>query len=791
MLNLKSYFNFLDRNKVYTFINLFGLSVGLMFVIVLGLYTQQEFNRDTIHRKSDRIYVLGSEKLPEDGSFGGYSEGSHWAMPRRLKDRFPEIEDACAITSQEVKVKSTEGNDFVNHILCVDANFYEFFDFPLEVGDKTSVLRNLNSMVITRKMASTLFGDVDPLGKNVTLNDSINFVISGIAGSMEGWSAIAPHDIIINFEGAGKYLNEYLTEPRMNAYGSASVFLLEKKNTDLKAKEQDMADYAKEIVWWFQNQYAGMMPQKLSIFPLKGLYFHKDLNSYSTAMRKGNQQMVNLLALAGLVILVFSVMNYINLTVAQSGFRMREMAMRRLIGTQRWELILRLMAESVLLCFIALLIAVLFTIVGLPHVNQLLNTNLQWTVILHPLNICLALVFILLLGFVSGVFPSLVTSAAKPIEVVRGTFRRRTKMLFSKVFIVAQHVITIVLVAVALIMTIQIRHMIKAPLGYDTHNLMNLVIYHSEDKMPTFAEEVRRLPGVKGVSIGMTGTPLYNFTWYIQQKDSKYPSVGVLRADSAYMNVVGLKVQRDYHSVDANGDSYYVTQELLAKENLPEDSPYFYQGERQLPVSGVVEDFHLGHIAEEYEYPVYVHLTKNPTPWNLIVRVEENAEQVYDDICRVYKEVYHMEPDFDYPYLDQYIEAQYKDHQRYLDLISLFALVAILISLLGLQAMSIYYIQQRKREIAIRKVFGSSSEEIMWRLVRSFVLYVVLGFVLAVPIIHYFMSDWLSQFSYRIPLYWWIFAVAGLFSLVISLLTVWVQSWKAANSNPIETIRHL
>lgn len=775
IFHFKSYFKFLSRNKAYTIIEVFGLSVSLMFIILIGIYTQQEFSVDKMHSKAERIYALGRSGNGEE------SIGSHHAIQPRLLSRYPQIEATCAINKQKSKVSLPTGEKLSATFLFVDSTFYKLFDFKLLEGDRNTVLNAPNSAVITEDFARKLFGNIDPVGKNIKWRDSINFVVTGVAEEMKN-SCIRDIDILVRFENLKYISNEYISPDMSNAVGS-DVFILARPNTDLLSKTEDMKSYFKTFFWLYRLKD---MAEGVNLTSLNKLYF-SSRESDSGNTDRGDKKLVDILFAVGLVILLFSMMNYINLTVAQAGFRAKEMATRRLLGSFRKEIMLRLILESILLCVISLAVGLLLAFVFAPYADHLLHTTLYMGSVFMPGNLLIILLLVFVIGSVAGIMPAIVLSAAKPIEVVRGTFRRKTKMVFSKIFITFQNAITIVMIAVSITMICQIRHLINAPLGYNKENIITINNLGDSTKVRTFINELRQQACVKDVS-ATQGTPFNRGNNNTMTYQGKTISFQVFRADSSFMSIYGLKLIRNNHLDDENG--VYVNKQALTEMGLNMDAESIMLYDKPYPIRGIVRNFHLGDITTK-EHPVMISIKKEISwPWAFVIQVTGNPVEAYQQVQKVYKEVYDETLTEDNPYTDQKIENNFESQIRVSKIIMLFAAIAILISLLGLLAMSTYFIQQHGREIAVRKVFGSSSREIWIKLIRTFLSYVVIAFVVAVPVIYYFMNDWLSSYSYRIHLSPWIFIVSGLFCLIVSFVTVFIQSYHAANVNPVESIKN-
>lgn len=772
-MNMKSYFTFLSRNKIYTAINVFGLAVALMFVMLIGVYVWQESSVDKQHSKADRIYSLGIE-------FGNYKViGTSRQVAPYLKSRYPEIEMTCGVARDgDIKVVMPNEEIVNKAVLFADSTFFQIFDFELVQGDRRTVLKGMDDCVVTEAFARQLYGSSNPVGRHVKM-ESIGkeLKITGVMREMER-SSLQKADIVCRFEHVP---NSSLMENMNNATG-ASLYILAKLGTDLMLKQDDMTKYFKEFFWIFQMKDED---NKAVLLPFAEQYFSEipDGNRHTS---RGSLKLVKMLFASCLVVLLFAIFNYINLTVAQSGRRSREMAMRRLLGSHRKDIVRRLMSESIILCMVSLVLSVLLAMAFAPFFAQILGTRLLLADAITPLSAAAVIVFAILLGALAGIMPSVIISRAKPIEVVRGTFAHHTRMLFSRVFIVMQNVITIVMVAVALTMTQQMNHIINAPMGFNKENIITLDNCSDSAHAATFMGEVQKLACVKLASASM-GTPSNggnnNTT---TTKAGKSVSMQVMFGDRNFMKLYGFKVKKE--NTDASPVKLYVTEQTVRELGDEFDSYNWnmYTIDHINPhAAGVLYDFHIRNIEQETHPMIIMTKDKIRNPWNFSILVTGNPIDALEQVKNVYKKVFSFDMTDEHPFIDQQVAAYYEDTIRLSHIVSLFAAMALLISLLGLVAISTYFIQQRHKEVAVRKVFGSTSSQACGRLVRTFLGYVAIAFVLAVPVIWYFMSDWLSQFSYRISLSVWIFAVAGAVCFIVSLLAVVAQSWMAANENPV------
>ena len=779
--NLKSYFTFLSRNKAYTAVNVFGLAVSLTFVIIIGLYTWQEFSIDQQHSKAKRIYNIGMSMDDRDWR----TADCHHVVLRYLRSRYPEIEQTCGFTAGSLKLK--EKDNFLNiYVLQADSTFFSMFDFPLLQGNRANCLSQKGNIVLTESTARRLFGDAEVVGRTLTTADNSHFRITGVVKDFD--NTIIDKDIqgVIDFSFCTNLANKDEYFPNMVNMAGTSSFVQVHEGCDFAAKQKDVDAY-------FQTFFIkGFHP---IITRLDKLYF-SGLEAF--VLQMGNPILVKILFAVGIAILLFSIMNYVNLTVAQSGYRAREMATRRLFGCTRGTVGVNMFTESLVMCIISMLIAVAFACICTPYASQLLDKKLDISLLASPQAVGIMLAFILLVSLAAGALPATILSRVKPIEVVRGTFRKHTKMIFSRVFITVQNIITIVMLACAVIMSMQMLHLIKAPLGFNTENIISIeypdefTSLHSGE----FEDRLRTLPFVKAVapSYGTPATGGNNNT--VTFDGEKRESFQFICGTTEMMKIYGLTLKNDLH---AKGDSivYLNDMALEALQMKPTDRHLSNRYDqirfgcfgKEAQFGGVLNDFRIRNILEE-QHPLLVQVcNKIKEPWNISILVSGDPIEAYAKIKEVYKDVFHEDIDESgSPFVDKFVQARFEQELRTTKIVSLFAVIAIIISLLGLVAMSTYFIQQRAREIAIRKVFGSTGNQIRLRLIRTFMLYVGIAFVIAVPIVVHFMSKWIEQYSYRIVWWPWIVA-AGAIVMLISFAAVAVQSWMASNENPVKNIR--
>lgn len=768
IFDFRAFLNFLGRNKLYTAINIFGFSISLMFVILLVTYTRQEYAVDQFHSNKERIFRLCDET---DACFAPL-------IGRDLKARCPEIETYARLFETD-EVATAGERHLKAKILLSDPDFFRMFSFRLAEGDTAQVLRSKNGALLSESFARNLFPEGDYLDKTVTIKGE-SVPVTGILRPFGNSQFVTP-DVMLSFEEWAPLVYGW-DGVLKRGYASASfpLYLMLKPHTDLSAKMPDMLSHLKTYYWPYKDDHA----RELTIIPLTEVYLSNPLYA-SELIRIGSKTLINTFFSVAMLILLFAVINYINLSTAQSESRAREMAVRRLLGCSRKALFTRLIVESVLLCILSLLIALLLAGIAEPIFNRILQTHISVSNLFSASNLGIGVVAIILLGLLTGVIPASVITRARPIDVVRGSFRHKTKMVYNKILIGFQYLITIVLLGCTLTMSRQIDMMLHADLGFDTANKLYLSIPDlNPGQSAGLKNQLLQIAGVENVAlvrgVPMLGSNNTSDTWH-----DRPISIQRFEGDSSYLKIMGFRILRDNRTDDRK--AIWLNETAMQAMELPDSASYCEYF--KCPIAGIVQDFRYRDLTHPAEPCIIEHMQDNYWPWACIIQLTNlDSPVTLRTIERVYREYTGGMP-CEYKTYDEVMHQQYAAQQRMSDILFGFTLVAILISALGILAMATYFIRQRSMEIAVRKVFGSTNREVLQRLVLHFVRYVLAAFVIAVPVIWYLMHDWLSQYVLRIPLSWTIFALAGLTALAIAVATVFGQSWRAANSNPVDAIK--
>ena len=772
---MKSFWNFLKKNKLYGAINLVGLTVSMAFVLLLAVYVQRQLSTDTFQENADRIYVIANE----DNVTMGY-----W-LDKHLKNNFPEIEKGCCVANiASAAAFNINGERVYGSTMAADSTFFEMFSYDLVEGNKADWRVSQDRCMVSREFANAHFGDKDPLGQIISFNYEGSFQLT-VCGVYEdfGNSILKAPDVLIRGDIMPK-INSSHDEYMSNA-GGGICFVMAYPGADLQARHSDILDWCEENFWVYKSQY-----DKVRIIPLRDMYFLNEGIRYgSDTIQFGNRSFVNLLLAMCILLLAFAVLNYINMTTALTGFRAKEMATRRLVGADKRSIFFKVISESTLICGISMLLAILLAEALAPTASRILEYQVSVFKAVTPVNILLVLGFILVLGILAGIVPALLIQKAQPIEIVRGTLRLKTKTVYSKVIIVVQNVVAVVMLVSALTIGLQIRHMVSADLGYNTKDI--LVVdnaFGQTGQIRPLLDKWREEPCVEEVGQG-DGIPLGGTNnWTMEMPDGHWVSFQQIQGDDKYFDILGLKVKQDNHQPNKWWLNEYAFKQIGIEETATEFQTA-QNGTRS--IGGIYYDFKIRPLEQDQSAAMIYNRGENPDddyPWILLVKTTGDQAAAKKQVEAACKEVF---PDrlFEAQYIEEMIEDGFADESRVLNIVLIFTLLSILVSALGLFAMSSYYMQQEIRSVSVKKVFGADYSGVLKELVLSFMKMVGIAFVIGVPIAWFIMSRWLSGYGHRINLYWWIFVVAGLIVALIAIASVLYQSIKTARTNPAEALK--
>lgn len=772
---MNSFINFLKRNKLYSAVNLLGLSLSMAFVLLLAVYVTSQLSTDSFQKNADRIYVIAQKET---------LSSAYW-LSRHMKANFPEIERSASYSSNGMREYKIDGNIVNARTSYADSSFFDMFSFPLVEGDFSEWKASISGVLISESFAKAQFGDKDPVGREIRFDGADSTVstltVSGVFKDIEN-SIIRPCDIFLR--GEIMTITNRANDERMSNAGSSTCFVMAYPNADLPARHDDILKWCRENFWRYMSDYGGG-DNNVRIIPLRDVYFLSDGNEdYNDSLRLGNKTTVMLLAGMCFLLLLFAILNYVNMTTALSGFRAKEMATRRLIGATKGGIFMKMIVESTIICAAAMVIAVLLGEAISPAASKVLNYDISIFKAISPVSVLVCVLFTVLVGVIAGIVPALIIQKAEPIEIVRGTLRLKTKTLYSKVIIVIQNVITVVMLVTAFTMFLQIRSMINAPVGYNTEDQITISNqFGLAGDLTPLINKLKAESCVEAVGLG-DGHPMFmTNNWTMSTESGREASFQLVKGDSAYFNILGIRKKQDNHSPN----SYWLNEYAYGILGIDETATEFTtKSNGTMQIGGIYYDFKIKPLLEEqhpaliYQYDEY---PAGKWPWTILVKTTPDHKEAFARVKAVFSELY---PDklFDASYVEDDIKAVFASENRVLEIMVIFTILSLFVSALGLVAMSSYYMQQERRTVSLKKVYGADYNSVLWGLVAEFMKMIGVAFVIAVPVAWYLMHTWLNGYSYRIGLHWWIFAVAGLFTAVIAALAVLWQAVRAARTNP-------
>ena len=794
---MKYFFRFLKNNPLYAVINVVGLALSLMFVILIGDYTYRQFSIDKWHRNHERIYVLGTEN---GNSLLSWPDCAH-----SLKDRYPEVEDVCCVYMHNGKIKHEDKvyeesqGDNAGNIMLADSNFFRFFDFKMIDGDRETALDSPEKCVVTESLAKALFPDGNALGQPLQIegtryvlvsddngdpyDSSLVYTVSGVIKDLDKTVLLNETAVIANFERAPQVLGYRLRNDLMASgpLGSTLSFLMLRPGASLEDKIEDLTSYCIESIPVF-NFYGNT---KAAIIPLDDLMFAPQ--NTGAGLQTGDKSLLGILLAVVLAILMFAVTNYINLTVANTGFRAKEMATRRLLGSDGLGISLELIGESTLMVFISFIIGGALALLLEDKMAVLFKGKIDILKDINLATVSVSLVFIILTGVISGIMPTVSLSRYKPIDVVKGSFRYHSKMVLSRIFIILQNVITMTMMAATLTILLQMSHLVKAPLGYNTENIYRV----SSDNPEVLRNALKSQPFIQGIG-SFSGTSLdgnYCSMSTRKGKDNNNLLVYLTTWDKEFIDIMGINLVKDNH---LSGDVKYINEELAGKLSLGDGESEVTWGDgKVMQVAGIFSNFHMTNILDPYQpFLISVKDTDEIEDPNFMVKTDGSPD-ARKKLCDLIKEVDGTTEDLDWKVqsIESTVKASLTEEKNTMRIVSIFTGVAVLISILGFIGMSLFFIRQRKKEIGVRRIMGSTTNEVLSLLLTKFCAPLLVSFIFAVPLSWFIMDKWLESFSYRIGLSPWIFIASGAVSLLIAVVSIFFQTLHAAHSNPADAIR--
>ncbi len=757
------------RNLTFSLINLFGLSIAFALFILLSLYIKSELTTDKHLQNTENIYCLFEKNRSHIFGNGLFAEF--------VAERYPEIKKVCRSIIFNAEIYLDDGNYVsFDKVGLVDSTYFKIFGNGVIYGELEHALVERNGIVLTQRSAKALFKDKNPVGETVLWNKQFELIVKAVIPDIPENSTYAM-DAYVSITALLNIPNGPLTNP--NDWG-INTFVELDKNADIPQLEQKLsqdllAQYGRDADW--------------GLIKYGEIYFNQKIQA-PEEFRRGNKQFVMLFIGIALFILVIACINYINLTTAKASSRAREVGIRKVVGAYKQKLIKQFLTESILLIFISLVMGFLLAEFSIDEFNRLAETNLQVKdFYAFPFN----LFFIagaILLGVVSGLYPALALTSFKTVEVIKGKISSsKGGIIARKSLMVFQFVISLVMIVGTIVIYRQIHYVKQLNLGFEKENILRLktkdnAYVNAQD----FKNELLAIPGVDQVSFA-NAVPGEITNGMFAQVNGKDINMRHLKCDPNYFDLMGIKMLsgRNFSSDDeADRAGRYLMNEAAVKIYGWEDP---YQIELWgFNLIGVVKDFNFNSLHQPVG-PLFI--TFLDTMDDIVIKISgTNQTAIIDQIEKAWKKKYPEDP-FNFKFVHQVVDQQYKAEERLGKIVSYFSVFALIIACMGLLGMTSYMIQQRHREIGIRKVHGGAVNQIVNMLSFEFVKWVILAFIISVPVSYYLMKNWLEKnFTYQVDIEWWIFALSGIAIVIISLLTVIIQSYRAAAMNPVDSLRY-
>ncbi|WP_247233127.1 ABC transporter permease [Telluribacter sp. SYSU D00476] len=798
------------KNKVNTAINIIGLSIGMVCCILIVMYVSDELSYDRYWPQGERIYRMALErKYPDRVTKYAIIPASY---AQDVKRELPEVEEVVRMvpfggdgvgTLMKYQGQVLEEKN----VLAADSTFFNVFKVPLLQGQAAQVLSRPNTVVLSRSTAERLFGKVDPVGKTLEIVDGPQLEVTGVAEDL-------PDNVHFDFDFVISLKGFPFAEQENHTSFSVLTYLLLKPNTDAQVVESKLPALVEKYAAGEVQRSFGVSYQEY-VRAGNGYYYflqpvrniHLDSNLEAELKPNGNRTLVYIFSVIAVFVLLIACINFMNLATARSSERAREVGIRKALGSNKSQLATQFLTESVLLSFFSFLLSLLLVGILLPFFNNLAGKQLSTLFLLRWDTAPFMLLLALLIGLVAGSYPAGVLSSFEPIKVLKGRFMStRQGHLLRNGLVVFQFSISIILIICTLVVLTQLRYIQNKELGFTKEAVVNLQGAGSlGPKTEAFKQELGRIAGVQAVG-GTNATPgtQGGFFGIIFRKEAETETVtgrGTV-VDDNYLQAMNIKLVagRGFSKSFNDSLSVLINEEAVRELGLTDPvgkkliSPGNFGQANGADVTytivGVIKNFHYQSLHQRIA-PLFVLNDRwfNRSNSQIVMRIQaDDPQAIVAQAGKVWKK-YLPEQPFHYSFLDSDWGALYRAEQVSQRIFSLFSFLAILIACMGLLGLAIYIIQQRTKEIGIRKVLGASVASIVAMLSQDFMKLVLLALVIAAPVAWYAMDRWLQDFAYRIDIPWWAFVLAGVLAVLIAFLTVSYQSIRAALMNPVRSLR--
>ncbi len=793
----------LNRQKSYVFLNIIGLSVGIACSLLIALYLFNEISYDKFHAKRDRIYrVILDGKIGEQEIKAAYTCSP---LGSALLNEVPEVEAFVRVNFWgETILRNYEQSFSEDAFMEADSSFFSVFSFPLLKGDERSVLNEPHTLVLSETAASRIFGNEDPIDKMLKVGmDTILYRVTGVFRDMPKNSHIRANII-----------SSFMTNPRadnpMWMSNSFFTYILLKPEADANGVDVKLKEILKKYIGPEVQQFLGISVEEFiskgnrySMYIQNLSDIHLDPSIDDGQGKTTDPRYLWIFASVAVLIIIIASINFMNLATAQAASRAREVGMKKVSGSSRQMLIAQFLSESVILVFFSLAISLLIVLISLPYFNNLLGSELEFSLTSRWFIIPLLLILTVLIGIFAGSYPAFYLSSFQPVNVLKGKVKDNMKNgRLRSILVILQFSVSILLIVGTLIMFRQINFMIDRDLGFNKEQLMIITRGETvENHVKAFKEEIRKINDVVSIasSTAVPGRNNNNNGYMMKDRQNETFLLQTNWVDPDYFDTYQMKMNTgrgfslEYGSDDKtvliNSSAvkqFGLTEPLKGIFLAPDDSA----NTSGLPIIGVVEDFNFESLHSRIGPYIFRYKSEDINWGYFSIRLESSFDQnTIKSIESVWKRFTHNDP-MQYFFMDEDFNRMYSQEKQSSNLAMLFAVLAIIIASLGLFGLTSYTVQQRTKEIGIRKTMGASTSEIFILISREILILVSLSTLIAWPLIYYISDKWLQNFYYRIDFSFWDYAIGFMIALVIAVITISFQTLRTARINPSLSLRY-
>jgi len=770
---LKVTLRILLKSRAYSAINIAGLAMGLASCLLILLWTADERSYDQSHENVREIYQVSTEY--DEGS---YFRGTVPALGPALLEELPEVVAFSRFYAERFLV-TVEETAFKEIVFMADPGFLGIFDFPLIEGDAKNALLDPNSILLTSEMATKYYGDENPIGKVLTLDREIEMKIVGVLQDIPANSTLR-FDFLSPLSLATQTNDEQYLDHWWNC--SFRTFVQLQEQSSYQAINTKIAGRIKQ-----ERPEAAEIPLLVpySTLRLQGL-----------RETDGTGRQVRLFTLIGFLILTIAAINFTNLTTARSAQRAREVGIRKVLGAERSQLLQQFFGESLLFTMVAFVLALVLVELALPGFRDLTGKSMTITNFLDLPVIIGTVVILVLTGLLSGIYPALYLSSFQPAKVLKGAGVGTSGARLRTILVVTQFTISIALTIVTAVIYSQLQFMLTKDLGFDKEQMLFIRLDGDlEGEFEALKKEILSANGVlaaaasSAIPAGM-GNNTNNMDWEGRDPDFK-PLVTFLTVDQDFLDTYRMKMVEGSYFSDGTESTGIIVNEAFARllgGNSALGKNVLW-GEDSYPVIGVVKDFHYQTLNRAIE-PILLMTSEDPNDY-YVLAMRIAPDNISSTLASIEATVNEFNPNypFEYRFLDDRLNAMYRDQQRTGTIVAAFSVLAVAISALGLFGLAAFMAERRSKEIGVRKVLGASVAEIVAMLTKEFAKWILVANFIAWPLAFLYLRDWLQDFPYRVSINFGIFVYSGLAALLVATLAVSYQALMAARANPIDAIR--